>query len=67
MKSKCQPKETSLQAPKRKAGVANKVKYISLCIYLTYFKGGRIKTWKKRYMVLKDNCLYYFKKPDVKK
>ena len=28
-------------------------------------QGGRVKTWKKRWMVLKDNCLYYFKKPDV--
>lgn len=23
--------------------------------------GGRWKTWKKRWFVLKDNCLYYFK------
>ena len=28
--------------------------------------GGRIKTWKKRYMVLKDNCLYYFKRSEDK-
>jgi hypothetical protein len=28
-------------------------------------QGGRIKTWKKRWLVLKDNCLYYFKKEDV--
>jgi len=24
-------------------------------------QGGRIKTWKKRYFVVSDNCLYYFK------
>eukprot|EP01117_Protostelium_nocturnum_P001259 TRINITY_DN1157_c0_g1_i1.p1 TRINITY_DN1157_c0_g1~~TRINITY_DN1157_c0_g1_i1.p1 ORF type:complete len:1157 (+),score=243.01 TRINITY_DN1157_c0_g1_i1:169-3639(+) len=24
-------------------------------------QGGRFKTWKKRWFVLKDNCLYYFK------
>jgi Sec7-like guanine-nucleotide exchange factor len=30
-------------------------------------QGGRVKTWKKRYMVLKDNCLYYFKKETVRK
>lgn len=24
-------------------------------------QGGRVKTWKKRWFVLKDNCLYYFK------
>ncbi|XP_075431170.1 cytohesin-3-like [Ascaphus truei] len=22
--------------------------------------GGRVKTWKKRWFILKDNCLYYF-------
>jgi len=26
-------------------------------------QGGRIKTWKRRWFVLKDNCLYYFKQP----
>eukprot|EP01119_Soliformovum_irregulare_P001359 TRINITY_DN1107_c0_g2_i1.p1 TRINITY_DN1107_c0_g2~~TRINITY_DN1107_c0_g2_i1.p1 ORF type:complete len:1152 (-),score=404.61 TRINITY_DN1107_c0_g2_i1:97-3552(-) len=24
-------------------------------------QGGRIKTWKKRWFVISDNCLYYFK------
>jgi len=27
-------------------------------------QGGRIKTWKKRWLVLKNNCLYYFKKEE---
>eukprot|EP01104_Vermistella_antarctica_P009132 TRINITY_DN2327_c0_g1_i1.p1 TRINITY_DN2327_c0_g1~~TRINITY_DN2327_c0_g1_i1.p1 ORF type:complete len:1442 (+),score=522.24 TRINITY_DN2327_c0_g1_i1:236-4561(+) len=27
-------------------------------------QGGRVKTWKKRYFVLSDNCLHYFKKED---
>lgn len=27
-------------------------------------EGGHRKTWKKRYFILKDNCLYYFK--DIK-
>ena len=26
-------------------------------------QGGSIKTWKKRYFILKDNILYYFKTP----
>ncbi|KAH3758012.1 cytohesin 1 [Pelomyxa schiedti] len=29
-------------------------------------EGGRIKTWKKRWFVLSDNCLYYFKNPGDK-
>lgn len=28
-------------------------------------QGGRIPTWKKRYFILTDNCLYYFLKPGV--
>jgi cytohesin len=24
-------------------------------------QGGRIKTWKKRFFILSDGCLYYFK------
>jgi hypothetical protein len=28
-------------------------------------QGGRIKTWKKRWFVLSDNCLYYFKTSEV--
>jgi len=26
-------------------------------------QGGRIKTWKRRWFILSDNCLYYFKSP----
>jgi len=29
-------------------------------------QGGRIKTWKKRWLIIKNNCLYYFKKDDDK-
>eukprot|EP01114_Cavostelium_apophysatum_P006874 TRINITY_DN1840_c0_g1_i1.p1 TRINITY_DN1840_c0_g1~~TRINITY_DN1840_c0_g1_i1.p1 ORF type:complete len:1243 (-),score=449.77 TRINITY_DN1840_c0_g1_i1:160-3888(-) len=29
-------------------------------------QGGRWKTWKKRWFVLKDNCLYYFKQMEDK-
>ncbi len=28
-------------------------------------QGGRIKTWKRRWFVLRDNCLYYFKTSDA--
>ena len=28
-------------------------------------QGGRIKTWKKRWFVLSDNCIYYFKSHEV--
>jgi hypothetical protein len=27
-------------------------------------RGGRIQTWKRRWFVLADNVLYYFKTPD---
>ncbi len=30
-------------------------------------QGGRVRTWKRRHLVLKDNCLYYFKKAEVKR
>jgi cytohesin len=33
--------------------------------YLTK-QGGRIKTWKKRWFVVSDGCLYYFKAPGDK-
>jgi len=26
-------------------------------------QGGRIKTWKRRWFILSDNCLFYFKTP----
>eukprot|EP00742_Colponemidia_sp_Colp-10_P006855 GILJ01007348.1.p1 GENE.GILJ01007348.1~~GILJ01007348.1.p1 ORF type:complete len:688 (-),score=84.97 GILJ01007348.1:155-2218(-) len=29
-------------------------------------QGGRIKTWKDRWFILSDNCLYYFRNPDQK-
>ena len=32
--------------------------------YLTK-QGGRIKTWKKRWFVLTNNCLYYFREKTV--
>lgn len=25
-----------------------------------YSTGGRVKTWKRRWFILTDNCLYYF-------
>lgn len=27
---------------------------------LIFFVGGRVKTWKRRWFILTDNCLYYF-------
>lgn len=27
---------------------------------LLRFTGGRVKTWKRRWFILTDNCLYYF-------
>ena len=29
-------------------------------------RGGRIKNWKRRWFVLADNCLYYYKGPEVR-
>ena len=29
------------------------------------FVGGKHKSWKKRWFILSDNCLYYFKSPKV--
>lgn len=34
---------------------------------LFYFLGGLHKNWRKRYFILKDNCLYYFKNIGVRK
>ena len=37
-------------------------------IYLFYFSlssGGKHKSWCKRWFILSDNCLYYFKSPNV--
>ena len=28
-------------------------------------EGGKHKTWKKRWFILTENCLYYFKSPNV--
>jgi len=25
------------------------------------FTGGRVKNWKRRWFILNDNCLYYFR------
>lgn len=25
-----------------------------------FFEGGRVKTWKRRWFILTDSCLYYF-------
>ena len=29
-------------------------------------QGGKIRTWKRRFFVLKDNCLYYFRNHEVR-
>lgn len=48
-------------------------RYVSVCLYMygcvtilllliTFFfnLGGRYKSWKRRWFILNDNCLYYF-------
>lgn len=37
--------------------------YQSLVFILCVFLGAKVKNWKKRYFLLKDNFLYYFKTP----
>ncbi len=31
---------------------------LKCCVFLS--AGGRVKTWKRRWFILTDNCLYYF-------
>ena len=31
-----------------------------LYLNVTYIAGGRYKSWKRRWFILNDNCLYYF-------
>ena len=42
---------------------------VRVCVYawppLCSSKGGKHKTWKKRWFILTENCLYYFKSPNV--
>lgn len=28
--------------------------------WLPFLQGGRVKTWKRRWFILTDSCLYYF-------
>ncbi|KAK7879471.1 hypothetical protein WMY93_033820 [Mugilogobius chulae] len=28
--------------------------------FILFLAGGRVKTWKRRWFILTDNCLYYF-------
>ena len=34
--------------------------YMSVSMCFSVFAGGRVKTWKRRWFILTDNCLYYF-------
>ena len=34
-------------------------------VLISILAGGVHKTWRKRYFILKDNCLYYFKNVGV--
>lgn len=38
------------------------MKTIGLILYISHFivTGGRYKSWKRRWFILNDNCLYYF-------
>eukprot|EP00064_Thunnus_orientalis_P004627 superscaffoldBa00000425_g4639 len=33
---------------------------ITSCVLFLFLSGGRVKTWKRRWFILTDNCLYYF-------
>lgn len=33
---------------------------LNLTCLTVSFAGGRVKTWKRRWFILTDNCLYYF-------
>ena len=36
------------------------------CIYdINFLVGGKHRSWCKRWFILSDNCLYYFKSPEV--
>ena len=30
-----------------------------------FHEGGKHKSWRRRWFILTDNCLYYFKTPHV--
>lgn len=33
---------------------------VTSCVLFLFLSGGRVKTWKRRWFILTDNCLYYF-------
>lgn len=33
---------------------------VTSCLRFLFLSGGRVKTWKRRWFILTDNCLYYF-------
>lgn len=35
-------------------------RYVTSCVLSLFLPGGRVKTWKRRWFILTDNCLYYF-------
>lgn len=38
-----------------------------MSLLLCPLTGGRVKTWKRRWFILTDNCLYYFEYTTVSK
>ncbi|KAI5103174.1 cytohesin-3, partial [Silurus meridionalis] len=34
--------------------------HVFYCVFFFPYLGGRVKTWKRRWFILTDNCLYYF-------